>query len=293
MQGLAVQTRRKSDEHRLFDVLHKMELEDPCFKVERHPSTNETVIRGLGDMHLRTKLARMQQQYKLELDTSPPQIAYRETITQGAEGHCRHKKQSGGAGQFGEVMLRIEPLDRGAGFEFVDVVKGGAIPSVFMAAVEKGVRQALTDGVVAGFPVHDLRVTVYDGKTHAVDGKDIAFTLAGRKATIDAVSRANPVVLEPLVNIEVVAPVSAVGDLTGDLSSKRGHVTGTQPRTTAAVAISGLIPLAELIDYQGRLKSLTGGKGSYTIEFSHYAQVPTQTQARLMAAYKLADVDDE
>lgn len=293
MQGLAVQTRRKSDEHRLFDILHKMELEDPCFQVERHPSTNETVIRGLGDVHLRTKLARMQQQYKLELDTSTPQIAYRETITQGAEGHCRHKKQSGGAGQFGEVMLRIEPLARGAGFEFVDVVKGGAIPGVFMAAVEKGVRQALTDGVVAGFPVHDLRVTVYDGKTHAVDGKDIAFTLAGRKATIDAVRKASPIVLEPLVNIEVLAPEAAVGDLTGDLSSKRGHVTGTQPRPAAAVTITGLIPLAELDDYQGRLKSLTSGKGSYSIAFSHYAQVPTQTQAQLVAAHKAVNLDDE
>jgi elongation factor G len=293
MQGLAVQTRRKSDEHRLFEILHKMELEDPCFTVERHPTTNETVIRGLGDMHLRTKLARMQQQYKLELDTSTPQIAYRETITQSAEGHCRHKKQSGGAGQFGEVMLRVEPLQRGAGFEFVDVVKGGAIPGVFMAAVEKGVRQALTDGVVAGFPVQDLRVTVVDGKTHAVDGKDIAFTLAGRKATIDAVRKANPIVLEPLVTIEVLAPESFVGDLTGDLSSKRGHVTGTQPRAGAAVAITGLIPLAELDDYQSRLKSLTAGKGAYSIAFSHYAQLPTQTQAQLMAAHKVVNLDDE
>ncbi|MCX7241644.1 MAG: elongation factor G [Burkholderiales bacterium] len=293
MQGLAVQTRRKSDEHRLFDILHRLELEDPCFKVERHPSTNETVIRGLGEMHLRAKLARMQQQFKLELDTSPPQIAYRETITQGAEGHCRHKKQSGGAGQFGEVMLRIEPLERGAGFEFVDVVKGGAIPGVFMAAVEKGVRQALLDGVVAGFPVHDLRVTVHDGKTHAVDGKDIAFTQAGRKATMEAVRNARPIVLEPLVNIEVVAPEAAIGDLTGDLASKRGHVTGTQPRPANTVAISGQIPLAELDDYQGRLKSLTAGQGSYSIEFSHYAPVPAQTQAQLMAAHKVVNVDDE
>ena len=293
MQGLAVQTQRKSDEHRLFDILHKLELEDPCFTVERHPTTNETVIRGLGDMHLRTKLARMQQQYKLELDTTPPRIAYRETITQGAEGHCRHKKQSGGAGQFGEVMLRIEPLERGAGFEFVDVVKGGAIPGVFMAAVEKGVRQALADGVVAGYPVHDLRVTVFDGKTHAVDGKDIAFTLAGRKATIEAVRNAKPIVLEPLVNIEVLAPEAAIGDLTGDLSSRRGHVTGTQPRQAATAAISGQIPLAELDDYQGRLKSLTAGKGTYSIEFSHYAAVPTLTQTQLMAAHKTVNLDDE
>jgi elongation factor G len=293
MQGLAVQTRRKSDEHRLFEILHKLELEDPCFKVERHPSTNETVIRGLGEMHLRTKLTRMQQQFKMELDTSPPRIAYRETITQGAEGHCRHKKQSGGAGQFGEVMLRIEPLERGAGFEFVDVVKGGVIPGVFMAAVEKGVRQALTDGVVAGYPVHDLRVTVYDGKTHAVDGKDIAFTLAGRKATMEAVRKATPIVLEPMVNIEVLAPEGAIGDLTGDLSSKRGHVTGTQPRAAATSAISGQIPLAELDDYQGRLKSLTAGQGTFSIEFSHYAQVPAQTQAQLMAAHKAVNLDDE
>ncbi|MES2949020.1 MAG: elongation factor G [Pseudomonadota bacterium] len=293
MQGLAVQTRRKSDEHRLFEILHKLELEDPCFKVERHPSTNETVVRGLGEMHLRTKLARMRHQFKLELDTSPPQIAYRETITQGSEGHCRHKKQSGGAGQFGEVMLRVEPMERGTGFEFVDVVKGGAIPGVFMAAVEKGVRQALADGVVAGFPVHDLRVTVYDGKTHAVDGKDIAFTLAGRKATIDAVRKANPIVLEPLVSIEVLAPEAAIGDLTGDLSSKRGHVTGTQPRPAGTAAINGQIPLAELDDYQGRLKSLTGGQGSYSIAFSHYAQVPVQTQAQLMAAHKTVNLEDE
>ena len=293
MQGLAVQTRRKGDEQRLFEILHKLELEDPCFKVERHPGTNETVIRGLGEMHLRAKMARMQQQYKLELDTSAPQIAYRETITGGAEGHCRHKKQSGGAGQFGEVMLRVEPLERGAGFEFVDVVKGGAIPGVFMAAVEKGVRQALAEGVVAGFPVHDIRVTVYDGKTHAVDGKDIAFVSAGRKATIDAVRLARPIVLEPLVNIEVLSPEESIGDLTGDLASKRGHITGTQPHADGSVAISGLIPLAELGDYQGRLKSLTGGKGSYSIAFSHYAQVPDSTQQQLASSFKAVELTDD
>ena len=293
MQGLAVETRRKGDEQRLFEILHKLELEDPCFRVERHPGTNETVIRGLGEMHLRAKMARMQQQFKLELDTHAPQIAYRETITANAEGHCRHKKQSGGAGQFGEVMLRVEPLERGAGFEFVDVVKGGAIPGVFMAAVEKGVRQALADGVVAGFPVHDIRVTVYDGKTHAVDGKDIAFVSAGRKATIEAIRLAKPMVLEPLVNIEVLSPEASIGDLTGDLASKRGQVTGTQPRADGNVSISGLIPLAELDEYQGRLKSLTGGKGSYSITFSHYAQVPAQTQQQLASNFKAEALADD
>ncbi len=293
MQGLAVQTQRKGDEQRLFEILHKLELEDPCFTVERHPGTNETVIRGLGDMHLRAKMLRMQQQFKLELTTSEPQIAYRETILGKADGHCRHKKQSGGAGQFGEVMLRVEPLERGAGFEFEDVVKGGAIPGVFMQAVEKGVQQALAEGAVAGFPLHDLRVTVYDGKTHAVDGKEVAFVAAARKATLEAVRAAKPIVLEPVVTIEVVAPESAIGDLTGDLASKRGHITGTQPRPMGTVAISGQMPLAELGDYQSRLKSLTGGQGSYSLAFSHYAQVSDDTQAKLASAFKPGNLADE
>jgi elongation factor G len=293
MQGLAVETRRKNDEQRLFEILHKLELEDPCFKVERHPTTNETVIRGLGEMHLRAKLARMVQQFKLELDTKPPQIAYRETITAFGEGHCRHKKQSGGAGQFGEVALRVEPLERGAGLELVDIVKGGAIPGVFMVSVEKGVRQAVADGVVGGFPVQDLRVTVYDGKSHAVDGKDIAFFTAARKATVEAIRAASPIVLEPLVDIEVLAPEASIGDLTGDLASKRGHVTGTQPRGVGVAAITGQVPLAELDDYQSRLKSLTGGQGAYSIHFSHYAQVPPSVQQQLATHHKAVRVEEE
>ncbi|MBS1230720.1 MAG: small GTP-binding protein [Proteobacteria bacterium] len=293
MQGLAVETKRKADEQRLFDILHKLEIEDPCFKVERHPTTNETVIRGLGEMHLRAKLARMAQQYKIELDTKAPQIAYRETITSKAEGHCRHKKQSGGAGQFGEVMLRVEPMERGSGFEFVDIVKGGTIPGVFMAAVEKGVRQALEDGVVGGFPVHDLRVIVHDGKSHSVDSKDIAFFSAGRKATIDAIRAASPIILEPVVDIEILAPDAAIGDLTGDLSSKRGQVTGTQARGVGSMAISGKVPLAELDDYQGRLKSLTGGQGSYSIRFSHYAPIPLATQQHLASQHKTVGLEDD
>lgn len=293
MQGLAVETQRRGDEQRLFDILHKLELEDPCFEVERHPTTHETVIRGLGEMHLRYKLEKMATQYKLELDTRPPLIPYRETITTHAEGHCRHKKQSGGAGQFGEVYLRIEPLPRGAGFEFADQVKGGAIPGTFMPAVEKGVRQALADGVAAGFPVQDLRVTVYDGKTHSVDGKEVAFTSAGRKATVAAIRAAAPIVLEPIVSIEIVAPESAMGDLTGDLASRRGHVTGTQgPRPGGQIAISGEVPLAEIGDYASRLKSLTGGQGFYAIEFARYAQVPPGTQSKLAAKFTLHE-DDE
>ena len=293
MQGLAVAPTKKADEQRVFEVLRKLEIEDPCFKIERHPTTSETVIRGLGEMHLRAKLARMAQQYKIELNTKPPKIAYHETISKKAEGHCRHKKQSGGAGQFGEVMLRVEPLERGAGFEFVDIVKGGVIPGVFMASVEKGVRQALEDGVVGGFPVHDIRVTVHDGKSHPVDSKDIAFFMAGRKATIQAIQAASPIILEPVVDIEVLAPATAVGDLSGDLSSKRGQLTGTQPRGADTIAIGGKVPLAELEGYQGRLKSLTGGQGSYTISFSHYAPIPANTQQQLASQHKMVGLEDE
>jgi elongation factor G len=296
MQGLAVETRRKVDEQRLFDILHKLELEDPCFEVERHPTTHETVIRGLGEMHLRYKLEKMATQYKLELDTRPPLIPYRETITVGAEGHCRHKKQSGGAGQFGEVYLKIEPLPRGAGFEFVDHVKGGVIPGVFMASVEKGVRQALADGVIAGHPVEDIRVIVYDGKTHAVDGKDVAFFSAGRKATVEAIRAGAAIVLEPIVSIEVITPETAMGDIAGDLASRRGHVTGTQSglaaRRQGLVSVSGEVPLAEIADYASRLKSLTAGRGAYNIEFARYAQVPPQVQQKLAANFRLQEEED-
>jgi elongation factor G len=206
MQGLAVHARRKADEQRLFEILHKLEVEDPCFRVERHPTTNETVIRGLGEMHLRAKLSAWRSSTSSNSTPSRRRSPIAKPSRSAAEGHCRHKKQSGGAGQFGEVMLRVEPLERGAGFEFVDIVKGGVIPGVFMAAVEKGVRQALADGVVAGFPVEDLRVTVHDGKSHPVDGKDIAFFTAARKATIEAIRAAKPIILEPVVDIEILAP---------------------------------------------------------------------------------------
>jgi elongation factor G len=292
MAGLAVETKRKGDEQRLFDILGKLAMEDPTFVVERHPSSNETVIRGLGEIHLKSKLEKMASQYKLEVDTKPPRVPYRETITGSAEGIHRHKKQSGGAGQFGEVHLRIEPKERGEGFEFVDAVKGGVIPGVFMAAVEKGVRQGLEGGVVAGYTVDDLKVTVFDGKTHAVDGKEVAFVIAGRKAVVEAIRAAKPIVLEPIVNIEIVLPEGAMGDLTGDLASRRGHITGTDGRGNGMAAISGEVPLAELNDYQSRLKSLTGGQGSYTIEFARYSAVPANVQQQLASKFQLHDEDE-
>jgi elongation factor G len=292
MHSIAVETKKKGDEQRLFEVLHKLEVEDPCLWIERHPTTHETVMRGLGDLHMRTKLEKMLQQYKLDVTVKPPKIPYRETVTRRSEGHCRHKKQTGGAGQFGEVFLKVEPLSRGAGFEFVDQVKGGVIPTVFIPAVEKGVRQALDQGVIAGYPVEDIRVIVYDGKSHAVDSKEVAFVTAGRKAVIDAILKASPIMLEPIVNIEITAPDRFVGDLTSDLSSKRGQVTGTESTGGDLMAIQGMVPLSEVAEYQSRLRSVTGGQGAYTVEFSHYAAVPPQTQQLLASQFKLEREED-
>jgi len=292
MHSIAVETKKKGDEQRLFDVLHKLEVEDPCLWIERHPTTHETVVRGLGELHMRVKLEKMATQYKLDLATKPPKIPYRETITKKAEGHCRHKKQTGGAGQFGEVFLKVEPLARGSGFEFVDQVKGGVIPTVFIPAVEKGVRMALDQGVIAGYPVEDIRVIVYDGKSHPVDSKEIAFVTAGKKAVIDAILKAGAIILEPIVNITITAPDRFVGDMTSDISSRRGQITGTESSGGDLMSISGQVPLSEVSEYQSRLRSVTGGQGSYQVEFSHYAMVPPPTQAALTSQFKLAREED-
>ena len=284
--GLAIEPARRGNEQRLADVMHKLGAEDPCLRIEHPPGTNETVVLGLGELHLRCMLERLTEQYKLEVVTRPPKIAYRETIGGKAEGHHRHKKQTGGAGQFGEVMLRVEPLPRGAGFEFVDSVKGGAIPGQFMPAVEKGIRQVLESGPLAGFPMQDVRVIVFDGKSHPVDSKEVAFMTAGRKAFVDAVLKARPSVLEPIVEIEVMTPEGVMGDIIGDLSSKRGQVRGTRTAAGNSVVVLGQVPLAELNDYQSRLNSLTGGHGNYTVELSHYEPVPPNVQQHLASQHK-------
>ncbi|MBC8058434.1 MAG: elongation factor G [Rhizobiales bacterium] len=291
VHGLAIEPKRRGDEQRMWEILQKLVDEDPCLKVEHVIATNETVVYGLGELHLRTLLERMNEVYKCEVSTRPPRIAYRETVTAPAEGHHRHKKQSGGAGQFGEVFLRIEPLARGAGFEFVDQVKGGTIPTQFIPAVEKGVRSALDSGVIAGHPLRDVRVIVYDGKSHSVDSKDIAFATAGRKAFIDAVKKAGPIVLEPIVRVEITAPEHSLGDVTGDLSAKRGQVNGTQAVAGGAFVVNGQVPLSELSNYQARLNGMTGGQGRYTLALSHYEAVPPSAQAALMGQYQVRDDD--
>ncbi len=286
MFGLAVDAAHKGQEQKLAIALHKLDEEDPAFTVEHNVETNETVVRGLSDLHLRVMLQRLKDKHGVDVTTHPPRIAYRETVAGKADGHYRHKKQTGGAGQFGEVFLRIEPLPRGGGFEFVDEVKGGTIPGQFLPAVEKGVRQVLSAGAVAGYPMQDVRVIVYDGKHHPVDSKEIAFVAAGKRAFLDAVGKARPQVLEPITDLEVTAPEQHMGDISGGLSSKRARISGTDSARGGEIVIKAQVPLSELEGYAAELKSVTAGRGRYALDFSHYEPVPAPVQQRLMEAFK-------
>ncbi|MFC5577453.1 elongation factor G [Lysobacter niabensis] len=292
MFGLAVDAAHKGQEQKLSTALHKLAEEDPCFTVEHEAETNETVIRGLSDLHLRVNIERLKDKHGVEVKSRPPRIAYRETVAGKAEGHHRHKKQTGGAGQFGEVFLRIEPLPRGGGFEFVDEVKGGTIPGQFMPAVEKGVRQVLHHGAVAGYPMQDVRVIVYDGKHHSVDSKEVAFVAAGKKAFLDAIAKARPQVLEPIVDLEVNAPEQHMGDISGGLASKRARINGTDSARGNEIIVRAQVPLSELEGYAAELKSVTAGRGRYSLDFSHYEPVPPQVQQKLVEAYKPRTEED-
>ncbi|MCL2646761.1 MAG: elongation factor G [Phycisphaerales bacterium] len=289
MFSLAIEPKSRGDEVKISGALQKLAEEDPTFKHSHDSQTHEIVVHGLGDLHLRIVLEKMKNRFNLEVITKPPKIAYRETITAKAEGHYRHKKQTGGAGQFGEVYLRIEPLERGAGFEFVNDIFGGTIPSQYIPSVEKGVHDVLTGGAIAGYPVQDLRVVVYDGKYHPVDSKDIAFRTAGKYALKDAITKARPSLLEPIVNMEITVPEKYVGDITGDLNGRRGRINGVDTLPGGMTLIRAVAPLAEVMTYNNQLRSVTSGQGSFIMEFSHYDVVPPQVQARIVAAYKPKD----
>jgi elongation factor G len=292
MYGLAIEVKSRGDEQKISDALHKLQAEDPSFLVEHHASLNETVIRGLGDLHMRIILEKLRDTYNIHVETHPPKIPYKETITTSAEGHHRHKKQTGGAGQFGEVYLRIEPKERGSGYEFVNAVVGGVIPRQFIPAVEKGILQALEEGVIAGYQIQDIRVTVYDGKYHSVDSKEVAFVAAGKKAFKNAIKKARPVVLEPIVTINITVPNQNLGDITADLSGKRGRITQTSAMAGGMSQLSGQVPLSEISSYQSQLKSITGGAGFFSIEFSHHDPVPAKKLQELMAEFKPKEEED-
>jgi len=293
MFGLAIEPKTRGQEQKLASTLDKTAEEDPCFRIEHNQELNETVIRGLGEMHLRILLERFQQRYGLDVETRPPRIAYRETITRAAEGHCRHKKQTGGAGQFGEVFLRVRPLGRGEGFVFRSEVVGGVIPTSLIPAVEKGVRQALEEGAIAGFPLQDLEVVVHDGKYHAVDSKEIAFAIAGRKALLEAIEQAGPQILEPIVKLEVTVADAVMGDVTGLLASKRARIQGTETIRGGLTQITAAVPLSAITEFPTELKSMTGGEGRFVLEMSHYEAVPAQVQQQLVEQHgERSDAED-
>ncbi len=298
MYGLAVTAKSRNDEGKIGQVLAKLADEDPTFVVERHMATHETVARAMGELHMRIIMEKMHNRFKMEVDTAPPKIPYKETITAKADGHHRHKKQTGGAGQFGEVYLKVEPIasftaaghltdaDGGADFEFVDDTVGGSIPRQYLPAIEKGVRQVLIEGAIAGYPMTGIRVRVYDGKHHPVDSKEVAFVAAGRRAFIDAVSKAKPALLEPYVDVEIVTPANKIGDIAADISAKRGQVQSTDVLPGDMAVIHAKVPLAEMGAYSNQLKSITAGQGSYVMNYSHDERTPPNVQQQIVAAFK-------
>jgi len=287
MFSLALEPASRGDEGRLSGALERLCEEDVCFKITRDFQTNELVMSGLGDLHLRVMLSKMEKRFKISVNTKPPKIPYRETITAKAEGHYRHKKQSGGAGQFGEVFLRVEPAERDSdpSLQFSWDIFGGSIPSQYEPAVVKGIKDVMATGAVAGFPMQDIKVSVYDGKHHPVDSKEVAFRAAGKGAFSDGVSKAKPVLLEPIVNMEITIPAENMGDITGDLASRRGRIWGQDMLAGNMVVVKAQVPLSEVTQYNSQLKSVTGGQGSYSMELSHYEAVPPNVQQQVVAQY--------
>jgi elongation factor G len=271
--SFSVKPKSRGDEDKISGALSKLALEDSTFKVSRDAQTKEMIVSGLGDLHLKIMIERLKARFGVDVEIGTPKIAYKETIAGKGDAQYRHKKQSGGAGQFAEVWMRIEPMERGKGFEFVDEVVGGAIPGPFVVSCEKGIKSAMETGPLAGFPVVDVRAIVYDGKTHPVDSKDIAFQIAARHGFKEAFLKARPVLLEPIMEVEVTVPDQFMGDITGVLNSKRGRVLGVHPGTGAQTIVAN-VPLAEMFKFISELKSLTGGQGSYIMRFARYEEVP-------------------
>ncbi len=294
MYSLALEPASRGDEQKISSALEKLCEEDPCIQIKRDLQTKELVASGLGDLHLRITLEKMQNRSKLSVNTKEPKIPYRETITAKAEGHYRHKKQTGGAGQFGEVYLRVEPAERNSDppLDFSWDIFGGSIPGQYEPAVHKGINEVMQNGIVAGFPLQDVKVSIYDGKHHPVDSKEVAFRAAGKGAFVDALEKAKSVLLEPIVNIEVTAPAENIGDIAGDLASKRGRVQGQDMLAGNFIVIKAQVPLSEVTQYNSQLKSVTGGRGSYAMSLSHYEVVPPNIQLQIVTQYaKKKDTD--
>jgi elongation factor G len=285
MFPLAISAKSRGDDLKVVQALRKMSHEDPCLVVERNDQTNETVLRGLSQLHLDVVQSRLKRRDHLELETHAPKIPYKETIGRPGEGMFRHKKQTGGRGQFAEVHLRLRPRERGAGFEFVNSVVGGTIPTNFIPAVEKGVREQMHKGVIAGCEVVDVTVDVHFGKYHDVDSSEAAFKYAAAMAFREAFSKCQPQLLEPIVSLEVVAPADKMGDINGDLNSRRAQITGMDVAPGGLQVVKANVPLSEVMRYQAELKSMTGGQGSFAMEYSHLAPAPPQVQQQIVSKW--------
>jgi elongation factor G len=281
----AIEPKSRGDEDKISTSMHRLEEEDPSIRYSRDPQTKELLLSGQGQLHIEVTVAKLKRRFGVDVNLKPPRIPYRETIKASTEAHGRHKKQTGGHGQFGDCKIKVEPLARGADFEFVDDIFGGSIPRQFVPAVEKGIQDARTRGYLAGFPMVDFRVTVFDGSYHDVDSNELSFKLAGSLAFKDAMTRARPTILEPIMNVEVYSPSDFAGDLMGDLNSRRGRIGGMDTRGAMTI-IKAVVPMSEMLTYEQHLTSATGGRGSYHMEYSHYDEVPAHLQARIIAAAK-------
>jgi elongation factor G len=281
----AIEPKSRGDEDKISAAMHRLEEEDPSISYGRDPQTNELLLSGQGQLHIEVTVAKLKRRFGVEVNLKPPRIPYRETITAATEAHGRHKKQTGGHGQFGDCKIRVEPLPRGSDFQFEDDIFGGAIPRQFVPAVEKGIQEARARGFLAGYPMVDFKATVFDGSYHAVDSNELSFKLAGSLAFKDAMARARPTILEPVMQVEVYAPNDFAGDLMGDLNGRRGRIAGMDTRGTMTV-IRAQVPMAEMLTYEQHLTSATGGRGSYHMEHSHYEEVPHALQSKIIAAAK-------
>ena len=283
----AVEPKSRADEDKISTAMQRLREEDPTIGYTRDPQTHELLLAGQGQLHIEVTVAKLKRRFGVEVNLKPQRIAYRETITAATEAHGRHKKQTGGHGQFGDCKIRVEPLPRGSDFQFENDIFGGSIPRQYVPAIEKGIQDARQRGFLAGYPMVDFKATVFDGSFHAVDSNELSFKMAGSLAFKDAMSRARPTILEPVMHVEVYAPNDFAGDLMGDLNSRRGHIAGMDTRGTMTV-IRAQVPMAEMLTYEQHLTSATGGRGSYHMEYSHYEEVPHVLQAKIIATAKAA-----
>ncbi len=280
-----IEPKTKADQEKMGIALHRLAEEDPTFRVSGDPETGETIIAGMGELHLEIIVDRMKREFGVEANVGRPQVAYKETIKGKAEAEGKYIRQSGGRGQYGHVWLKVEPMERGAGFEFVDSIKGGSIPQEFIPAVEKGIREALNRGILAGYPLIDLKVTLFDGSFHEVDSSEFAFKIAASMALQEGCNKAKLILLEPIMKVQTIAPPDYLGDVTGDLSAKRGRIKAMGERGTVRV-IDADVPLAEMFGYSTALRSMTQGRGSFNMEFSHYEEVPQNVAAAIIEGRK-------